>query len=94
MMQLVVTLVACLLLQPTQTSAGQRRERTVAAAAATASDGAAIAPAPGGLDSSLAALTAWRPALDGPAWQAVAVTTPSSAQQVFRLWLVAQRLLC
>jgi hypothetical protein len=93
MIRLVVTLVACLLVQSTQTSAGQRRERTVAAAAAT-SDGAAIAPAPGGLDASLAALTASPPALDGPPWQAAAVTAPSSAQQVFRLWLVAQRLLC
>jgi hypothetical protein len=93
MIRLVVTLVACLVLQPTGTSAGQRRERTVAAAATT-SDGAAIAPAPGGLDAALAALTAWRPALDGPAWHAAAVTTPSSAQQVSRLWLVAQRLLC
>jgi len=94
MIRLVVTLFACLLLSPTQTSAGQRRERTVAAAAATASDGAAIAPAPGGLDVSLAALTAWRPALDGPPWQAAAVAAPSSAHQVSRLWLVAQRLLC
>jgi hypothetical protein len=93
MIRLVVTLVACLLLQPTETSAGQRRERT-AAAAATTSDGAAIAPSPGGLDAPLAALTAWRPALDGPPWQATAVTRPSSAQQVFRLWLVSQRLLC
>jgi hypothetical protein len=94
MIRLVVTLVACLLLQPTETSAGQRRERTAAAAAATTSDGAAIAPSPGGLDAPLAALTAWRPALDGPPWQATAVTRPSSAQQVFRLWLVSQRLLC
>ena len=96
MIRLVVSLIACLLLQATATATwpSQRRERTVAAATATASDGAAIAPAPGRLDASLAALTASRPALDGPALQAATVAPASAARQLSRLWLVAQRLLC